>query len=141
METIRIEYIGKGPKRICLPIPFVSMSEKTGEVICNPVGEFPYEDGMRLLALSGANGIFRRVEDSPKIEAPKNDSCRYRKVSWEDKHFKTAQSAKTFISFHKMKGLGLIPARRDDGRWILTTSQARPEVENAVSPNGEGKEE
>ena len=64
---IKIRYRGKFiggkwmysvPRTVELPIPFISRSEKQGEVLCNPVGVFPYADGMRLLDMSGADGPF-----------------------------------------------------------------------------------
>ena len=64
-ETIRIEYLGRGPKKVELPIPFVQKCEKTSEVICNPIGEFPYEDGMRLLEIAGEGGLFRAADGKP----------------------------------------------------------------------------
>ena len=62
MKTIKIKYLGQGAKTVELPVPFVSKCEKTGQVICNPVGEFPFEDGQRLLEISGEDGLFRLVE-------------------------------------------------------------------------------
>ena len=61
-DKIKIEFLGKTPKKIELPIPFVSKSAKTGEVTCNPVGEFPRKDGEALLSISGPNGLFRLVD-------------------------------------------------------------------------------
>ena len=80
MEPIayRIKWLGRGSKKVELPIPFVQKCEKTGEVICDPVGEFPYEDGMKLLEVGG--GMFKLAEgektDSPTetksaVEEPK----------------------------------------------------------------------
>ena len=42
----------------------MSYSEKTGEVLCNPIGEFSEEDGNALLSMSGEDGMFRRVEEA-----------------------------------------------------------------------------
>jgi hypothetical protein len=69
---IRIKYKGKlvgdqwmyeHPKTVELPIPFVSKSEKIGEVTCDPIGEFPWQEGRKLLDLSGQNGPFEFVEN------------------------------------------------------------------------------
>jgi len=58
-DTIRIRYLGhRLPKFVDLPIPFVSNSEKVGQVKCDPVGEFPIDDGERLLEISGEQGLF-----------------------------------------------------------------------------------
>lgn len=53
IKALRIKYLGKTPRTFALPIPFVSHSERTGQVTCDPIGEFPAEDGKRLLELSG----------------------------------------------------------------------------------------
>lgn len=64
---IKIRYRGKqyggkwiyqAPKTVELPIPYISRSEKVGEVLCNPCGVFPYADGIKLLELSGKDGPF-----------------------------------------------------------------------------------
>ena len=69
MKTIKIKYLGERlPKRVMLPIPFESKCLQTGEVICDPIGEFPEEDGMRLLQISGKNGLFQLVEETEEIE-------------------------------------------------------------------------
>lgn len=83
MSTIKIRYRGKlvgkqwvydRPKVVELPIPFIAKSMKTGEVICDPVGEFPEDDGLRLLKMSGPDGPFveeiisRETKPEPKAE-------------------------------------------------------------------------
>ena len=52
------QWIYQAPKNVELPIPFVSRSDKIGEVLCNPCGVFSYADGTKLLELSGENGPF-----------------------------------------------------------------------------------
>ena len=76
MKTIKIEYLGKGQKIVELPVPFVSKCERTGQVICDPIGEFPEEDGLRLLEIAGPDGLFRQVGEviaavPPQPEEPK----------------------------------------------------------------------
>lgn len=76
--AVRIRYRGKligdkwvydHPKIVELPIPYVSRSEKTDEITCDPIGEFPWQDGRKLLDLSGKDGPFEFVEDVyPAIE-------------------------------------------------------------------------
>ena len=64
LTAIKIRYTGeKLPKVVELPVPFISISGKTGEVICNPDGIFPVEDGRKLLELSGPDGLFQEVEE------------------------------------------------------------------------------
>lgn len=69
---LKIRYRGKlmgskwlysAPRVVELPIPFISRSEKQGEVICRPYGIFPYADGKRLLEMSGENGPFVLEEE------------------------------------------------------------------------------
>lgn len=51
---MKIKYLGSRlPKVVHLPLPFISKCEQTGEVVCNPVGEFTQEDGEFLIALKG----------------------------------------------------------------------------------------
>ena len=90
--VIRIRYKGKlvgdqwmydHPKTVELPIPFVSKSAKIGEVTCDPIGEFPWQEGRKLLDLAGENGPFEFVEnvypvkengvDHPENEAMNQD--------------------------------------------------------------------
>ncbi|MDZ4345292.1 MAG: hypothetical protein U1E51_22980 [Candidatus Binatia bacterium] len=82
IKALRIKWNGKNPRTFSLPIPFISHSEKTGEVICNPTGEFPPEDGQRLLDIEGTRAELVETvyegkevteEDGPKITVPKID--------------------------------------------------------------------
>src|SRR3990167_5099728 len=54
VKSLRIKWNGRTPRTFSLPIPFISHSEKTGEVLCDPIGNFPPEDGQRLLDLEGS---------------------------------------------------------------------------------------
>lgn len=60
--ALRIKWLGKGRKIVEMPIPYVSKSEKTGEVLCDPVGQFDVENGERLLAVPGIETVFELVE-------------------------------------------------------------------------------
>ena len=76
MDTIKIRFLGKTPKIVELPVPYISKSERTGQVICDPVGEFPIEDGERLLEISGSEGMFiREVELPPEPEPELGPFC------------------------------------------------------------------
>ena len=57
-DTIKIRYLGRTPKIVDLPIPFLAKCEHAGQVVCDPVGVFPREDGERLLEISGPEGLF-----------------------------------------------------------------------------------
>lgn len=59
VKVLRIEYLGEGSKVVELPVPFRSLKEKTGEVLCDPIGSFPLEDGNRLLEMGS---LFRLIE-------------------------------------------------------------------------------
>lgn len=107
LTAIKIEYLGKGKKVVELPIPFVQKCEKTGEVICDPVGMFPPEDGLRLLEINGDAGMFREVEriygDSAEAPAdhPKNIcqcGCES-EIPWKKQH---AKQPPKFIAGHNM---------------------------------------
>ena len=67
-ETIRLEYLGRTPRTFSLPIPFVALSAKTGEVTCDPIGVFPAEDAERLLEM--APEAFRRVDGRDTASPP-----------------------------------------------------------------------
>ena len=61
---MNIKYLGSRlPKVVSLPLPFISKCEKTGEVVCNPVGEFTQEDGEFLIALKGMFVEFEQADD------------------------------------------------------------------------------
>lgn len=55
---MKIEYKGNTPKIVDLPIPFMFKSERTGQVICDPIGDFSEADGQALLNISGPDGLF-----------------------------------------------------------------------------------
>jgi len=113
MKTVKLEYLGtsakKPPRTFLLPIPFSAYSEKTGEVVCDPVGEFPEEDAERLLAL--APEVFRRVEAEPEANGAGGDGCtesapeapRYRgrqnAINWRDRHEPTWEIVKSLDGF------------------------------------------
>jgi len=76
METkpthLKIRYRGKlignqwvydKPKVVELPVPFLSRSEKEGEVVCDPIGVFDYETGKKLLEKAGKDGAFVLEEE------------------------------------------------------------------------------
>ena len=49
---LKLKYLGsKIPRTFKLPIPFLSKSDDRGQVVCDPIGEFPVEDGRFLLGL------------------------------------------------------------------------------------------
>lgn len=130
--ALKIEYRGKIPKIIELPIPFISKREKTGEVVCNPIGIFPYIDGRNLLKLQDKDGSFRLIEqiyeDFPDLPAP---------PSWMKKHFKTKKICTQYIKRGNIPG---IPSRNKRGRWKISPS---PIMEGDKSPSLEepgGKE-
>lgn len=60
------KWVYSKPRIVETPIPYISKSEKTGEVICAPVGTFEYADGRKLLELSGPDGPFVLEEDEPQ---------------------------------------------------------------------------
>ena len=74
-KTMKLKYIGpakKGGKIVDLPIPFISKSEGRGQVICNPIGEFEWDDGVALLEI--APDIFVKAEgDEQKTSDPSHD--------------------------------------------------------------------
>jgi hypothetical protein len=120
--AIRIKYRGKlmgqmgyiydHPKTVELPIPFVSRSEKTGEVVCAPIGEFPWQDGRKLLDMSGKDGPFELVEEIyPAIENG---------VDHPEKEAMDSESAGNVIAPPKlsMEEIGKLPMKdRPKNRW------------------------
>jgi len=51
ITAMKLKYLGKTPRTFELPVPFISKSDKEGEVVCDPIGEFPAKDGKFLLSL------------------------------------------------------------------------------------------
>ena len=70
VKFLRIKWNGKTPRTFSLPIPFISLSEKEGEVFCNPIGDFPPADGQRLLDLEGS--LAELVETVYESDSPDN---------------------------------------------------------------------
>lgn len=133
--ALKIEYKGKTPRIIELPVPLISKREKTGEVICDPIGVFPYVDGHNLLKLQGKDGPFRLVEQIYE-ELPDLPPS----PAWMRKHFKTK---KICLQYIKRNNLPAIPSRNKHGRWKVSPS---PIMEGDKSPSLElvltgGKEE
>jgi len=59
MNTVKVRWLGNKKNRVVeLPIGLMSASEKTGEVSCNPVGEFPADEAKKLLSMPGASSMF-----------------------------------------------------------------------------------
>lgn len=115
LEKIKIKFLGKTPKRVELPIPFVQKCEKTGEVICDPIGEFSYEDGIRLLEISGKDGLFKLVGELPanasteikedlKAGEPEHEKhfceCCGKEIPWKKHHITMPPR---FLVGHSMK--------------------------------------
>jgi len=49
-KEVQVEWLGeRRPKIVELPIPLRSKSEKTGEVVCDPIGLFSKEDAAKLI--------------------------------------------------------------------------------------------
>jgi hypothetical protein len=65
---VRLKYLGRTPKIIELPIPFVAKSEKTGQVMCNPVGEFTDEDAEKLIGI--CSEVWERMTEQPVKAKP-----------------------------------------------------------------------
>ena len=63
---VKLKWTGVGSKVVELPIPFLSKADKTGEVVCDPIGEFPLEDGERLLGLGEAFELISYVYAGPE---------------------------------------------------------------------------
>ena len=59
MNTVEIRWLGTKKTRVVdLPVGLLALSDKTGEVVCNPVGVFPADEGRKLLSLPGASSLF-----------------------------------------------------------------------------------
>ena len=111
--AIKIKYTGKGRKVVELPIPFVQKCEKTGEVICDPIGVFDAVNGLALLEINGPDGVFQEVEriyeDGPVetkseavVEVHPEYSCQCcgKAIPWKKQHEKTPPR---FLVGHSMQ--------------------------------------
>lgn len=68
---MKIKFLGSRlPKVVSLPLPFISKCEKTGEVVCNPVGEFTQADGEFLVGLKGMFVEFVEGNGAPPPDLP-----------------------------------------------------------------------
>jgi len=86
---IQLRYLGRCPKVVQLPIPFLAHSMKTGEVTCNPVGQFPDADAEALLAMGG---LFERVvgaAPAPPVAANAPAGVAVRREAPQPKRFKS----------------------------------------------------
>lgn len=54
MSTVRLRWRGAGRKVVPLPCPLLSLSEQTGVVVCDPIGEFPEDAARHLLSCGDA---------------------------------------------------------------------------------------
>lgn len=64
---MRIRWLGEGPRVVETPVPLLSRSEKTGEVLCDPIGDFNEEDGRALVEIGG---LFEAVDKADAKPAP-----------------------------------------------------------------------
>lgn len=65
--TIKVRWLGEGSRTVQLPCPLISKSEIAGQVVCNPIGEFPEADGLYLI---GLGGMWEAVDPLPVKQAP-----------------------------------------------------------------------
>lgn len=122
IKKVRLQYVGPKRKMVVeLPIPFVSRCEKRGEVVCDPIGEFSEEDAAALLDLSGADGLFRLV-DEEKQEAPAEAPAVAEEAAAGWRSYTGA------MKFKKANGLaGEIKYNKEKKRYeILETVSAHP---------------
>ena len=69
MSTMKIRWLGtKRPKIVDLPIGLSAIGEKYGEVLCDPVGEFPIAEARKLLALPGAAALYMPEDEYQKTK-------------------------------------------------------------------------
>lgn len=125
----RIKYLGRSPSKIVeLPIPFVSRSEKIGEVLCNPIGTFPIEHAEKLLEISGEDGLFKLVEyiyDESKaekeletVEKPKTDQLM--RADWR-KLLDGEWNSRSAAEYNSRKNAAPFTSYKDEstGKWKL----------------------
>lgn len=68
---MKIRWLGaKRPKIVDLPIGLSSIGDKYGEVVCNPVGEFPVSEARKLLAMPGASALYALEDEYERTHAP-----------------------------------------------------------------------
>lgn len=112
IKALRIKWNGKTPRTFSLPIPFISHSDKTGEVRCDPIGEFPPEDGQRLLEMEGTraelvetiyeNGAQKEPEQKAEVKQAKPDTSSFPLCACGcEKH--VAKEGNRFILGHSSK--------------------------------------
>ena len=92
---IKLEWLGQSrPKVVELPIPFLSRSEKTGEVRCDPIGEFPDEAAQQLLGM--APDFWRKIDEQTEPQETTHPSKRPSNLTiWRERQraLKVQQSA------------------------------------------------
>lgn len=98
IKAIRIRYTGRlinGQKIIELPVPFVSKCEKTGEVVCNPVGEFDPENGQKLLDIGGQFKLEEIIYADGESFSPPDEAVEEQpKQTWKNtEHWPEARKA------------------------------------------------
>lgn len=120
METVRIRYTGMRSKKVVeLPIPFTAKSEKIGEVICDPIGEFTPEDAEKLLSVAGASGTFEVVDEEEEGKAKEEDAPQVGFKSYtQAMKFKKKNDLRGEIKFSKEKKI----------YEIIDTLSAHPET-------------
>lgn len=64
---MKVRWLGEGSRVVETPVPLLSKSEKTGEVVCDPIGEFSDEDGTALIEIGG---MFEAVDKIPVKRQP-----------------------------------------------------------------------
>lgn len=76
MAEVTVKYLGDGPKYLDLPIPFMSLSAKTGSVVLNPTGKMDQESAENLLQL--APSLYEIVDSAkPQIATTAQEAEEY----------------------------------------------------------------
>ena len=119
---VHLKWLGKRPKTVELPIPFLSRSEKTGEVICDPIGEFSDEDAERLMQLSGKDGLWECVIEE-SVLVPVLDMQPVPVVAKK----RTSAETYNFTRWHEAQ-------RKKRAKERLEASQPSAEASQAPSP-------
>ena len=149
-QKVAIRFLGTGRYVMPLPIGLTSKGDQTGEVICDPVGLFEPEDTEALLARSGPDGPFRRVEAAgapqrqrgggssfppPQVRPPKvsRETSNGRNRVFKGKGFAVIQRNKHFPGAEVVEG----PA----GTWTITDTPSLAAEGHEPSLHAEGESE
>lgn len=139
-RTRRVKWLGRGgSKTVELPVPLVSLSERTGSVTLNPEGDVPEGDAIRLVG--DGTGLFVFVDAAPDVVKDILDGTHATPVAPEPELSGLAQAAIdaefVVVKEYESKGIAAMQSAKIPGSSLRETTGGTWQI---VVPKGSVEE-